>query len=132
MKSFYAHRKVRLPNGKRIVEQMHRRILGLLFGDRRHGDHINHQTLDNQPDNLRIVTPRENHENRRDQSKHGVGIYYRQRNKLYPFRVLVRFGGKKHHIGVFATEKEAVFAREALLRKLKGDPACYKVDHDKI
>jgi len=115
-KSFYAIRKVG-PRGQQTTEWMHRRILGLQHGDKRDGDHVNHDTLDNQPTNLRIVTHRQNHENRQDQSKYGVGVTYRTRRKSRPFEAYAYFDGKQRHIGYFATAEEAQIARRYWLAK---------------
>lgn len=52
-------------DGRSRVVLMHRQILGLTAGDRREGDHINHDTLDNRRENLRIVTAHENRIHRR-------------------------------------------------------------------
>jgi len=115
-KSFYAVRAVRLLNGKRINELMHRRILGLQHGDKRQGDHVNHDTLNNQPENLRRVTSRVNHENRHNQSKYGVGVQYKPRCKSRPFQVIIRINGHQCHIGMFATPREAQDARAYWLK----------------
>lgn len=114
--SFYAVRNIYLPNGKRTSEKMHRRILRLKHGDPRQGDHINHQTLDNQPKNLRIVTARGNYENIRNQSKHGVGISFKSTYKSKPFQARAQINGKYLHIGYYATIKEAQMARKIWLQ----------------
>jgi len=60
---FYAVRSSRTPNGKIRTIMMHRQVLGLI--DRKtHGDHKNHNTLDNQRENIRAVTNSQNHMNR--------------------------------------------------------------------
>lgn len=117
IKSFYAVRKVRLQNGKRINEWMHRRVLCLEYNDKRPTDHLNHNTIDNQPKNLRIVTTRENAENQRNQSKYGVGIHFDSRLKSRPFQAQAMLNGKLCHIGMFATAKEAQTARKIWLEK---------------
>lgn len=117
-RSFYAQRKAWVGD-KRINERMHRQILGLKHGDGRQVDHANHDTLDNRRGNLEIVTCRKNHENRRDQSKHGVGIRkYRNR-----FQLRIRVGGGRF-IKTFDTVEEAAAAREKILRRLDRECAC--------
>jgi len=67
--SYYAVR-----NDKQRTIHMAREILGLKRGDKRQGDHINHDTLDNRRCNVRIVTRSENQHNRKNTkgySKHG-------------------------------------------------------------
>lgn len=122
-KSFYARRWVRLPDGTQVPEWMHRRVLGLKRSDRRPTDHINHDTLNNLPENLRVVTARENAENQLNQSKWGVGIYYDQRYKTRPFRALATLDGKLRHIGMFATAEEARTARKKWLKEITSHPA---------
>jgi len=107
-KSFYATRGTWLPGVRRVrSEQMHRRVLDLEYGDPRHVDHINHDTLDNRRRNLRAVAPRENGDNRRDQSKCGVGVVERAGR----FGVCVNHKGKKRWLGTFDTAEEAREAR---------------------
>lgn len=118
-KSFCAQRTIYLLNGKKITEQMHRRILGLQHGDRRPTDHINHDTLNNLPTNLRVVTTRGNAENRWNQSKYGVGISYDSRLKSRPFNARAQIDGRTHHIGMFVTAKVARAARKAWLIKME-------------
>lgn len=103
-------------NGKNYSVSMHREILGLKRGDRRQGDHKNHDTLDNRRNNLRIVTNRGNHANRRYQSKYGVGVFKDPRRTKNPFSARIRLCGERHYIGVFAT---AVEARKAILEFLE-------------
>ena len=93
---------------------MHRVVLGLSDGPRQ-GDHINHNTLDNQKCNLRVVTHRQNHENMRNQSKYGVGIALNKRSTKKPYRAHARVDGKDTHIGCFASIEEAVAARTVFL-----------------
>jgi hypothetical protein len=60
-KSFYAARNGKYLNGKPTPKiYMHRYILGLQTGDRRQGDHIDRDTLNNQDDNLRVATSSQN------------------------------------------------------------------------
>jgi hypothetical protein len=116
-RSFYAVRGVS-KDGKWTSEIMHRRILGLTPGDGLQVDHINHQTLDNRRRNIRIVTSRENHENRRDQSRFGPGIYLRRRGGIRPFQVQARVNGRLLTLGDFATAEEAREARRKFLKDL--------------
>jgi len=66
--SFYAARTSRRKdeNGKRFLIYMHRQLLGLEKGDRRVGDHKNHNTLDNRRDNIWTCTYSQNQLNRKD------------------------------------------------------------------
>jgi hypothetical protein len=62
--SYYAARKSPRIAGKQYTITMHREILGLTHGDKRKGDHINHDTLNNTEKNLRISTNAQNCANR--------------------------------------------------------------------
>lgn len=74
---------------------VHRVILGIVFeGRAKQGDHINHDTLNNRRNNLRIVPNRENSANRVDQSKYGVGVAFDKLSKINPYRVRVLINGK--------------------------------------
>ena len=84
--------------------RMHRLILGLDFGDKRQGDHANHNGLNNQRNNLRICTPQQNHFNHRKKPK-GYGFY---KNGWMAY---IGFNGKLIYLGRFKTEREAKQAR---------------------
>lgn len=72
---------------------MHRAILGLESTDKREGDHIDHQTLNNRRSNLRIVTHQENHFNRRNTK----GYYWDPRDRKFVAQIVL--DGKKKPIG---------------------------------
>ena len=99
-RSFYAVRSVRLLNGKRTTEQMHRRILGLEYGDKREVDHIGHVTLDNRRAHIRIVSQSENQHNHQRR-----GYYWHAGNQKYIAEITV--DGDKKYLGLFATPQEA-------------------------
>jgi len=102
--SFYAFRAVR----------MSREILSLEGDDERQVDHKNHQTTDNRRSNIRAVTTRQNHENRKNQSQYGPGVYKR-RTKSGRFAVQVQVGKRKVHLGTFDTPEEARQARASFI-----------------
>lgn len=112
--SFYA-RRWNIVEGNRTIEPMHRRILGVSPDDGRQVDHFNHNTLDNRRHNLRIVTNRENSENRRDQSLYGPGIWKHEDCPNRPFEVRVRVDGRRIPVGWYATAEEAMRARRYFL-----------------
>lgn len=125
--SYYAVRGNWLKSEARQVNvYMHRQILGLQYGDGLQADHINHETLDNRRENLRVVTNRMNGENRRDQSKYGPGIHkckfivkergiLIKRKRSKPFVARARVDGRNRHIGYFSTAEEAREARREFL-----------------
>ena len=118
-KSFYAARSSGGRRNKRNL-WMHREVLNMKSGkvDRRHVDHLNHDTLDNRRSNLRAVTHRENHENRQHHSMWGVGISRDRRCKTKPFQAIARVRGRSTHIGNFATPEEAQEARKWFLKTI--------------
>lgn len=107
-KSFYAVRTGKRKNGKRPTIYMSREILKLKYGDKRQCDHINHNTLDNQKLNLRIVTQQQNQWNKKKIIK---GYFWEKRREKY--RANIRLNNKCIHLGYFLTPKEA---HEAYLR----------------
>ena len=121
-RSFYAICGVKLPNGKWTSERMHRRILGLQHGEKLQGDHINHDTLDNRDENLRIATPSENQHNRVVPSNNKSGFkgvsWHNQRNK---WRADIQISGKGKYLGLFSTPDAAFAAYCMAAKQLHGD-----------
>ena len=109
-KSFYAVRGSKTKDGKWHTISMNREILGLKRDDKRQGDHRNHDTLDNQRSNLRVVTCQQNHFNRKDSK----GYYWNKAAKKYRAQIMVN--GKHIHLGYFLTTKDA---RNAYLQAKK-------------
>lgn len=74
-------------------------------------DHKNHDGLDNRLENLKIVTNRQNCENRTRKNKSGyLGIHWHSRDKVWSGTIQVK--GKPIHTGNFKDKKEAFKARE--------------------
>ena len=121
-KSYYALSSTRDSRGIKYTIRMHRVILGLgpWKKDRRMVDHISHKTLDNRKSNLRVVTHRENCENLRNQSKHGVGVSLAPSGR---FRAQTKVKGRTIHIGTFDIPKEARQARTKFLKSLSHKEA---------
>ena len=113
--SFYAARKLPREKRKQTTQHMHREIMGLESGDHQQIDHLNHDTLDNRKENLRIVTNRKNSENRCDQSEYGVGV----RKDGKRFQARARVDGHQVHLGMFCTLEEAQEARVNFLKDSK-------------
>ena len=101
-KTFYAERSEKLPDGRWATFRMNRQILGLKHGDKRQGDHINHDTLDNRRANLRIVTKQQNMWN---QKKSRRGFAWNKRAKKW--YAYIGVNGQKIHLGVFEKPEEA-------------------------
>jgi hypothetical protein len=121
--SFYAL-SAKVINGRLRTLSMHRVILGLDFGDKRQGDHINHDTLDNRRTNLRVVTNQENSFNKshvltRKTSTGLKGIWFDYRRATKPWTVRVEVGDTRHRIQC-DTKEEAIQARIRLIDELHG------------
>lgn len=105
-------------DGRSASFMMHREILGLKLGDGLVADHANHDKLDNRRPNLRIVTNRQNSQNRAGptaKSKTGVRNVTPHGSR---FRVCIRTRGQSLHCGVFASIDEAARVAEAARRDL--------------
>lgn len=96
-KSFYAYR-----DNKGYMISMTREILGLIRGDKREPDHINHITLDNRTSNLRAVTHQQNTLNRKNPPK---GYYWHKKAKKYQAQIMLN--GKQIYLGLFRTAEQA-------------------------
>jgi hypothetical protein len=105
---YYAVRNTYLKR-KHIYFRMHRVILGLMAGDKRQGDHINLDSLDNRRSNLRIASVTENCQNRgvrRNKVSPFKGVCYERRG-LKHWRARIRVHGKLISLGCFLTPEEA-------------------------
>jgi AP2 domain len=123
--SFYARRTITLYEKKRSAEYMHRRILGLSHGDRRHGDHRNHDTLDNRRCNLRIATRPQSVWNSRKRSDNSSGFKGVHRVKNWSkWRARITINGIRTHLGYFSTADQAHEAYRAVSENNHGEFSC--------
>jgi hypothetical protein len=107
-RSFYAQSNRNLGNGKWIGFHMHRVILGLEKGDRRQGEHVNRDTLDNQDHNLRIATRTQNQGNRalqRNNTSGYKGVSWSKKRKKWHAQITK--AGKPTSLGYFSNPKDA-------------------------
>lgn len=90
---------------------MHRVIMGVLGIRGPEVDHQNHDGLDNQRSNLRVVTHAQNLQNKRG-SRNSTsvyrGVYWRADKQRWIAKA--RLNGRCHHIGAFRDEREAAQA----------------------
>lgn len=125
-KSFYAARHEPMVNGNRPFIVMHRQILGLKPGDKKHSDHLNHNTLDNRTANLRIASFSENMRNRVVQRNNTSGfkgvVFIKRENK---WLAQIKVDGKQLRLGTRPSAKQAyhdLYVPAAI--KYHGEFAC--------
>lgn len=118
--SYNAGRNAPTVNGKRGMIRMHRQILGIT-DPKVHGDHINHNTLDNQRQNLRIANHSESMANRRSHksstSKY-KGVCWSSWHKKWA--VTIKENRKQKHLGYFENELEAALIYNKAAKKIYG------------
>jgi len=93
---------------------MHRILLGLEKGDGKQTDHINHNKLDNRRCNLRIATQSQNNANRKCK-----GVHFLSKRNLW--RAMISKNGKRCHIGLYNSEKEAIEAHYKANQEIHGE-----------
>jgi hypothetical protein len=120
--SFYALRNAKKPDGSRTMEYLSRFILGVT--DRKSDvDHINHETLDNRKENLRIVTKRQNQQNRRKpKSSKYPGVSWSASAKRW--RAFILTNGVRKFLGNFKVERDAAVAYEHAVRATGEELVC--------
>jgi hypothetical protein len=99
--------------------RMNRFILGCLSGE--HGDHINHDTLDNRRGNLRKATPQQNAQNMRPRkggSSQYKGVSWHKSTNNW--QAQIRLGGKEVYLGLYATEQEAALVYDEYAKQHFG------------
>lgn len=105
--TFYVHGYTR-ENGIKKTICLHRFILGL--GNRKQlGDHINHDTLENTRENLRVVDNSVNRHNIKGPQKNNStgypGVSFKKQHNKFVARI--NKNGKPVHLGYFATPEAA-------------------------
>ena len=86
-------------------------------------DHEDGDGLNNRRANLRLATPSQNQANRVAGRNNKIGVkgVWKQKGR---FRASINPGGKRLHLGSFATKEEAAAAYQGAARVLYGDFAC--------
>jgi len=119
-KSFYALRGGKSSGGKQKKIYMHRFIIkaykGMIV------DHIDHDTLNNQKGNLRIVTKSQNAMNKRKLSNNtsgATGVIWCKRDRKWTARIGI--GNQRINLGFFDDRNQAIQARKQAEEKYHGE-----------
>lgn len=114
----YAGRHTRMADGSEKMVYMHRAIMNPKPDE--HIDHINHFTLDNRKENLRIATQTQNQGNRIIQSNNKSGYKGVSKNGN---KWAVYIGSKKtrQYLGKFTSKKKAALAYDAAAIAMYGE-----------
>jgi len=109
-KTFYASR------GKNPAIKMHRFIMKTKEGLQ--VDHIDHNGLNNQKNNLRNCTIHQNNMNKGMGEKEYMRGIYKAKNR---FRSIITLNYKSYSIGFFKTEEEAARAYDQKAKEMFGE-----------
>lgn len=101
---------------KRKYYLIHRLVLNTFRGldETDQVDHINKNKLDNNLENLRIVTHRENNKNKYNNTSH-IGTFLR---KCGNYSVRIQIKGKLVHFGTFSSQEKAIEKYNEISEKL--------------
>ena len=100
---------------------LHRALMGLRAGDAEQVDHVNRDKLDNRRENLRLVTPGEQAQNKgvRSDSRSGLrGACWVGKRSLRPWQGRVQVRGVVYRSECMATAEEAAEWAAAMRAKL--------------
>lgn len=103
----YAMRHIKKEDGKQTLLYMHQAVIGK--NSNLHIDHIDGNGLNNQRNNLRHVTPRQNSQNLHiPKSSQYTGVYWHKRDEKWMSQI--RINGKVKYLGYFENEYAAHLA----------------------
>ena len=111
-----------IQEGKRSLLLMHRLILGLERGDKRQGEHIHHNGLDNRRKEIRICNHQQNHFNRKSNkntTSHFKGVHWHSKIGKW----IAQFKKKKsvHYLGCWELEEVAALAYDIAATREFGE-----------
>lgn len=117
-RTYYAGRH-ETKNGKQLNIHMHRVIYGALDADAQ-VDHINHDGLDNQKENLRVATLQQNMWNQQLKVTSTTG-YMGVSKRKGRWLAQIGYESKRFHLGMFDSAKEAAYAYDLKASELRGE-----------
>ena len=133
-RSYIARRHFRESKGVYKKIMMHREIMGVT-DPKIIVDHINHDTLDNRRENLRICNSHENQRNRRISvinSSGYKGVSKHSYSDKWVVYIMSPYTNKNTYVGIFYSKEEAALAYNKAAVKYFGEFACLNVvDMDK-
>ncbi len=121
--NYFAQRKAIVEGNTKIL-LMHRVIMGC--PDDLQIDHINHDTLDNRKENLRVCSNSSNQMNKRKKrkiasSKYKGVTFCKDGWRIKKWKAYLQFGNKRYSLGYFLTEEEAARAYDNKAKELFGE-----------
>jgi hypothetical protein len=117
-KSYYAMRNSSLLLGKKKMIYMHRIVANTPDGMQT--DHIDGDTLNNQPDNLRSCTHSQNQYNS-EKHKNNISGFKGVRASRKKWQAEIRVGTKYIYLGTYPTPEKAAHAYDEAARELHGE-----------
>ena len=103
---------------------MHRAIMGLEIGDKRHIDHCDRAILNNTRNNLRFATQSQNRMNSsscKNSSSRFKGVYWHKSAKKWTAQIFLN--GIPQYLGIYTTEYQAAQRYNIKAKKLFGSYA---------
>lgn len=112
-------------NGEKTkMTYMHRLIL-MVFDKKEIVDHINHNTLDNRRENLRVLSQRQNLQNlKRKTSSKYPGVSWVKASQKW--KAAFQYKGKIRYLGLYYSEEEAYQAYKLACKKFCHEPTITK------
>lgn len=107
---------------------LHRELL-TISETKKHGDHINHNRLDNRRKNLRVCTYQQNNANKSKQKNNTSGFtgVTKSRNT---WKAFTYFNNQRIHIIQTTDKEEAAYIRDQFVLQLFGNFANTNFDYD--
>lgn len=108
LKNFYLHNSKGLTLHRFITDCPKNKVI----------DHLNHNTLDNRKENLRICTDLENLQNKKSNTSGHVGVSYYKRDNTWEAFITIK--GHKNFLGRYKDINDAIKARKQAEKEYFG------------